>query len=67
MKIDNINMKNEINTTMTKRFMVNVIIHLSLESNHMSLSNVPSVKELYETMTIDQVKEDFERLKDIYK
>jgi len=67
MKIDNINMKNEINTTMTKRFMVNVIIHLSLESNHMSLSNVPSVKELYETMTIDKVKEDFERLKDIYK
>ena len=67
MKIDNINMKNEINTTMTKRFMVNVIIHLSLESNHMSLSNVPSVKEFYETMTIDQVKEDFERLKDIYK
>ena len=67
MKIDNINMKNEINTTMTKRFMVNVIIHLSLESNHMSLSNVPSVREFYETMTIDQVKEDFERLKDIYK
>ena len=47
--------------------MVNVIIHLSLESNHMSLSNVPSVREFYETMTIDQVKEDFERLKDIYK
>ena len=33
----------------------------------MSLSNVPSVKELYETMTIDEVKEDFERLKAIYK
>ena len=47
--------------------MVNTIIHLSLESNHMSLSNVPSVRELYETMTIDEVKEDFERLKAIYK
>jgi len=65
--MDNINMKDEINTTMTKRFMVNVIIHLSLESNHMSLSNVPSVREFYETMNINQVKEDFERLKDIYK
>ena len=33
----------------------------------MSLSNVPSVRELYETMTIDEVKEDFERLKEVYK
>ena len=65
--MDNINMNNEIEIKVSKRFMVNTIIHLSLESNHMSLSNVPSVRELYETMTIDEVKEDFERLKQVYK
>ena len=65
--MDNINMNDEIEIKVSKRFMVNTIIHLSLESNHMSLSNVPSVKELYETMTIDEVKEDFERLKQVYK
>ena len=65
--MDNINMNDEIEIKVNKRFMVNTIIHLSLESNHMSLSNVPSVRELYETMTIDEVKEDFERLKQVYK
>ena len=65
--MDNINMNYEIEIKVSKRFMVNTIIHLSLESNHMSLSNVPSVRELYETMTIDEVKEDFERLKEVYK
>jgi hypothetical protein len=65
--MDNINMNDEIEIKVSKRFMVNTIIHLSLESNHMSLSNVPSVRELYDTMTIDEVKEDFERLKAIYK
>jgi hypothetical protein len=65
--MDNINMNDEIEIKVSKRFMVNTIIHLSLESNHMSLSNVPSVRELYETMTIDEVKEDFERLKQVYK
>lgn len=65
--MDNINMNDEIEIKVSKRFMINTIIHLSLESNHMSLSNVPSVKELYETMTIDEVKEDFERLKEVYK
>lgn len=65
--MDNINMNDEIEIKVSKQFMVNTIIHLSLESNHMSLSNVPSVRELYETMTIDEVKEDFERLKEVYK
>ena len=65
--MDNINMNDEIEIKVSKRFMVNTIIHLSLESNNMSLSNVPSVRELYETMTIDEVKEDFERLKEVYK
>ena len=65
--MDNINMNDEIEIKVSKRFMVNTIIHLSLESNHMSLSNVPSVRELYETMTINEVKEDFERLKQVYK
>tara|TARA_R110000737_G_scaffold341873_2_gene366125 strand:- start:556 stop:753 length:198 start_codon:yes stop_codon:yes gene_type:complete len=65
--MDNINMNDEIEIKVSKLFMVNTIIHLSLESNHMSLSNVPSVRELYETMTIDKVKEDFERLKEVYK
>ena len=65
--MDNINMNDEIEIKVSKRFMVNTSIHLSLESNHMSLSNVPSVRELYETMTIDKVKEDFERLKEVYK
>jgi hypothetical protein len=65
--MDNINMNDEIEIKVSKRFMVNTIIHLSLESNHMSLSNVPSIRELYETMTIDEVKEDFERLKQVYK
>ena len=65
--MDNINMNDEIEIKVSKRFMVNTIIHLSLESNHMSLSNVPSVRELYDTMNIDQVKEDFERLKQVYK
>mgnify|MGYP003668357217 CR=1 FL=1 len=60
-------MNDEIEIKVSKLFMVNTIIHLSLESNHMSLSNVPSVRELYETMTIDKVKEDFERLKEVYK
>ena len=65
--MDNINMNDEIEIKVNKRFMVNTIIHLSLESNHMSLSNVPDVRELYETMSIDEVKKDFERLKAIYK
>ena len=65
--MDNINMNDEIEIKVSKQFMVNTIIHLSLESNHMSLSDVPSIRELYETMTIDEVKEDFERLKAIYK
>ena len=65
--MDNIIMNDEIEIKVSKRFMVNNIIHLSLESNHMSLSNVPDVRELYETMTIDEVKEDFERLKEVYK
>ena len=65
--MDNINMNDEIEIKVSKRFMVNTIIHLSLESNHMSLSNVSSVRELYDTMTIDEVKEDFERLKEVYK
>jgi hypothetical protein len=65
--MDNINMNDEIEIKVSKQFMVNTIIHLSLESNHMSLSDVPSIRELYETMTIDEVKEDFERLKEVYK
>jgi hypothetical protein len=65
--MDNINMNDEIEIKVNKRFMVNTIIHLSLESNHMSLSNVPDVRELYDTMSIDEVKKDFERLKAIYK
>jgi len=60
-------MNDEIEIKVNKRFMVNTIIHLSLESNHMSLSNVPDVRELYDTMSIDEVKKDFERLKAIYK
>ena len=65
--MDNIIMNDEIEIKVSKRFMVNNIIHLSLESNHMSLSNVPDVRELYDTMSIDEVKKDFERLKAIYK
>jgi hypothetical protein len=65
--MDNIIMNDEIEIKVNKRFMVNTIIHLSLESNHMSLSNVPDVRELYDTMNIDEVKKDFERLKEIYK
>ena len=65
--MDNIIMNDEIEIKVSKRFMVNTIIHLSLESNHMSLSNVPDVRELYDTMSIDEVKKDFERLKAIYK
>ena len=65
--MDNIIMNDEIEIKVNKRFMVNTIIHLSLESNHMSLSNVPDVRELYDTMSIDEVKKDFERLKAIYK
>jgi len=65
--MDNIIMNDEIEIKVNKRFMVNTIIHLSLESNHMSLSNVPGVRELYDTMSIDEVKKDFERLKAIYK
>jgi len=65
--MDNIIMNDEIEIKVNKRFMVNAIIHLSLESNHMSLSNVPGVRELYDTMSIDEVKKDFERLKAIYK
>ena len=65
--MDNIIMNDEIKIKVSKRFMVNTIIHLSLESNHMSLSNVPGVRELYDTMSIDEVKKDFERLKAIYK
>ena len=65
--MDNIIMNDEIEIKVSKRFMVNTIIHLSLESNHMSLSNVPDVRELYDTMNINEVKKDFERLKEVYK
>tara|TARA_R100000231_G_C5247882_1_gene141792 strand:+ start:229 stop:447 length:219 start_codon:yes stop_codon:yes gene_type:complete len=65
--MDNIDMNDERNVRLNKNFMVNAIITMSLSSKHMSPSNVDNVKDMYKSMTIDQVKEDFERLKDVYK
>lgn len=65
--MDNIDMNDERNVSLNKNFMVNAIITMSLSSNHMSLSNIDNVKYMYKNMTIDQVKEDFERLKEVYK
>lgn len=65
--MDNIDMNDERNIKLNKNFMVNAIITMSLSSNHMSSGNVDNVKDMYNNMTIDQVKEDFERLKDVYK
>ena len=65
--MDNIDMDDERNVSLNKNFMVNAIITMSLSSKHMSPSNVDNVKGMYKNMTIDQVKEDFERLKDVYK
>ena len=65
--MDNIDMDDERNIKLNKNFMVNAIITMSLSSNHMSLGNIDNVKYMYKNMTIDEVKEDFERLKDVYK
>ena len=65
--MDNIDMDDERNVRLNKNFMVNAIITMSLSSNHMSLGNIDNVKYMYKNMTIDEVKEDFERLKDVYK
>ena len=65
--MDNIDMNDERDIKLNKNFMVNAIITMSLSSNHMSSGNVDNVKDMYNNMTIDQVKEDFERLKDVYK
>ena len=65
--MDNIDMNDERNIKLNKNFMVNAIITMSLSSNHMSPSNVDNVKYMYKNMTIDEVKKDFERLKDVYK
>ena len=65
--MDNIDMNDERNVSLNKNFMVNAIITMSLSSRHMSPSNVDNVKQMYKEMTIDQVKEDFERLKEVYK
>ena len=65
--MDNIDMDDERNVSLNKNFMVNAIITMSLRSNHMSLGNIDNVKYMYKNMTIDEVKEDFERLKDVYK
>jgi len=65
--MDNIDMNDERNVSLNKNFMVNAIITMSLSSNHMSLGNIDNVKYMYKNMTIDQVKEDFERLKEVYK
>ena len=60
-------MNDEIDIKVSKNFMVNAIITMSLSSNHLSPGNVDNVKDMYKEMTIDQVKKDFERLKDVYK
>jgi len=60
-------MDDERNIKLNKNFMVNAIITMSLSSNHMSLGNIDNVKYMYKNMTIDEVKKDFERLKDVYK
>jgi len=60
-------MNDEINIKVSKNFMVNAIITMSLSSNHLSPGNVDNVKDMYKEMTIDQVKKDFERLKEVYK
>ena len=60
-------MSEEIDIKVSKNFMVNAIITMSLSSNHLSPGNVDNVKDMYKEMTIDQVKKDFERLKDVYK
>ena len=65
--MDNIDMDDERDVSLNKNFMVNAIITMSLSSNHMSLGNIDNVKYMYKNMTIDEVKKDFERLKDVYK
>jgi len=60
-------MNDEIDIKVSKNFMVNAIITMSLSSKHMSPGNIDNVKKMYKEMTIDQVKEDFERLKEVYK
>jgi len=60
-------MDDERNIKLNKNFMVNAIITMSLSSNHMSLGNIDNVKYMYKNMTIDEVKKDFERLKNVYK
>jgi len=65
--MDNIDMDDERNIKLNKNFMVNAIITMSLSSNHMSLGNIDNVKYMYKNMTIDEVKKDFERLKNVYK
>jgi len=60
-------MSEEIDIKVSKNFMVNAIITMSLSSKHLSPGNVDNVKKMYKEMTIDQVKKDFERLKDVYK
>ena len=65
--MDNIDMDDERNIKLNKNFMVNAIITMSLSSNHMSPGNIDNVKYMYKNMTIDEVKKDFERLKDVYK
>ena len=65
--MDNIDMNDERDIKLNKNFMVNAIITMSLSSNHMSLGNIDNVKYMYKNMTIDEVKKDFERLKNVYK
>ena len=65
--MDNIIMNDEVQITLSKKFMVNTIIHLSLLQNMMSSNDIFKVRELYDAMTIDQVKFDFEQLKTVYE
>jgi hypothetical protein len=65
--MDNIIMNDEVQITLSKKFMVNTIIHLSLLQNMMSSNDIFKVRELYDAMTIDQVKNDFEQLKTVYE
>tara|TARA_B110000503_G_scaffold129281_1_gene201335 strand:+ start:1866 stop:2063 length:198 start_codon:yes stop_codon:yes gene_type:complete len=65
--MDNIIMNEEVQITLSKKFMVNTIIHLSLLQNMMSSNDIFKVRELYDAMTIDQVKNDFEQLKTVYE
>ena len=65
--MDNIIMNDEVQITLSKKFMVNTIIHLSLLQNMMSSNDIFKVRELYDAMTIDEVKNDFEQLKTVYE